>query len=138
MKNFLLLPLVLLLFGCSALFPPMPTRTNPLSAAVEAVGTPPLAMNELSILSWVGGISTLVGILAIVFTKAIGLPMIGGKAILIGIFLIVLNYAIANFLGWLMIPVLIGTGAISLAWSYATVKDVLKIGKEVKDLENRK
>ena len=95
-------------------------------------------MNELSVLSWLGGISTLIGILALVFTKAIGLPMIGGRAIMIGICLVVLNYAIANFLSWLMIPVLIGTGAVSLAWSYATVKDVLKIGKEVKELENRK
>jgi len=124
------------LFGCSALFPSMPTGTNPIGSAMETIGSPPLAMNELSVLSWLGGISTLVGIIAMVFTKAIGLPMIGGRAIVIGICLVILNYAIANYLGWLMIPVLIGTGCISLAWSYATVKDVLKIGKEVKDLEN--
>jgi hypothetical protein len=124
------------LFGCSALFPSMPTGSNPMGSMMETVGSPPLAMNELSVLSWLGGISTLVGILAMVFTKAIGLPMIGGRAIVIGICLVILNYAIANYLGWLMIPVLIGTGAISLAWSYVTVKDVLKIGKEVKDLEN--
>ena len=138
MKWYTILIGSLLLFGCSALFPSMPTGTNPIGSALETVGRPPLAMNELSVLSWLGGISTLVGILALVFTKAIGLPMIGGRAIVIGICLVILNYAIANYLGWFMIPVLIGTGAISLAWSYATVKDVLKIGKEVKDLENGK
>ena len=138
MKWYTILIGSLLLFGCSALFPSMPTGSNPIGSVMETVGSPPLAMNELSVLSWLGGISTLIGILALVFTKAIGLPMIGGRAIVIGICLVILNYAIANFLGWLMIPVLIGTGAISLAWSYATVRDVLKIGKEVKDLENGK
>ena len=128
----------LLLFGCSALFPPMPTGTNPIGSVMETVGTPPLAMNELSVLSWLGGISTLIGILAVVTTRAIGQPMIGGRAILIGIFLVILNFVIVNFLSWFMVPVLIGSGAISLAWSYATVRDVLKIGKEVKDLENGK
>tara|TARA_R110000824_G_scaffold144462_1_gene312384 strand:- start:46 stop:471 length:426 start_codon:yes stop_codon:yes gene_type:complete len=128
----------LLLFGCSALFPPMPTGTNPIGSVMETVGSPPLAMKELSILSWLGGISTLVGILAVVTTRAIGLPMIGGKAIVIGIFLIILNHVIANYLSWFMIPVLIGSGAISLAWSYTTVRDVLRIGKVAKDLENGK
>jgi hypothetical protein len=136
LKWFTILLGLFFLFGCSALFPPMPTGTNPMGSVMETVGSPPLAMNELSVLSWLGGISTLIGILALVFTKAIGLPMIGGRAIVIGICLIVLNYVIINFLSWVMIPVLIGTGAISLAWSYATVRDVLKIGKEVKDLEN--
>ena len=137
LKWFTILLGLFFLFGCSALFPPMPTGTNPMGSVMETVGSPPLAMNELSVLSWLGGISTLIGILALVFTKAIGLPMIGGRAIVIGICLIVLNYVIINFLSWVMIPVLIGTGAISLAWSYATVRDVLKIGKEVKDLENK-
>ena len=59
----------------------MPTGTNPMGSVMETVGSPPLAMNELSVLSWLGGISTLIGILALVFTKAIGLPMIGGRAI---------------------------------------------------------
>ena len=136
LKWFTILLGLFFLFGCSALFPPMPTGTNPMGSVMETVGSPPLAMNELSVLSWLGGISTLIGILALVFTKAIGLPMIGGRAIVIGICLIVLNYVIINLLSWVMIPVLIGTGAISLAWSYATVRDVLKIGKEVKDLEN--
>ena len=138
LKWFTILLGLFFLFGCSALFPSMPTGTNPMGSVMETVGSPPLAMNELSVLSWLGGISTLIGILALVFTKAIGLPMIGGRAIVIGICLVILNYLIANFLSWIMIPVLIGTGAISLAWSYVTVKDVLKIGKEVKDLENGK
>ena len=128
LKWFTILLGLFFLFGCSALFPPMPTGTNPMGSVMETVGSPPLAMNELSVLSWLGGISTLIGILALVFTKAIGLPMIGGRAIVIGICLFVLNYVIINFLSWVMIPVLIGTGAISLAWSYATVRDVLKIG----------
>ena len=84
LKWFTILLGLFFLFGCSALFPPMPTGTNPMGSVMETVGSPPLAMNELSVLSWLGGISTLIGILALVFTKAIGLPMIGGRAIVIG------------------------------------------------------
>ena len=72
-------------------------------------------------LSWVGGISSLCGIFALVITGG----RFGWRAVIIGCCLIVLNFAIANFLSWLLAPALIGTGSISLAWSYRTVRELL-------------
>jgi hypothetical protein len=119
------------LLGCSSLFPSMPTHsTNPLGKAMEVVGSN--STNELSMLSWVGGLATIVGIAALVITRG----TLGMRAIVIGVCLVILNFAIANYLSWVMIPALVGTGCVSLAWAYVTVRDVLKIGKEVKDLEN--
>jgi len=135
LKWFTILLGLFFLFGCSALFPSMPTGTNPLGKAMEAVGShTPNATNELSMLSWVGGLATIVGIVALVITRG----MLGMRAIVIGVCLVILNFVIANYLSWVMIPALIGTGCVSLAWAYVTVRDVLKIGKEVKDLENGK
>jgi len=135
LKWFTILLGLFFLFGCSALFPSMPTSANPLGRAMEAVGShTPNATNELSMLSWVGGLATIVGIAALVITRG-GMGM---KAIVIGVCLITLNFVIANYLSWILIPALIGTGCISLAWAYVTVRDVLKIGKEIEKQENGK
>jgi len=80
------------------------------------------ASAELAVLSWVGGIATLAGIAALVVTRG----AIGFRAIIIGVCLVVLNFAIANYLSWILIPALVGTGCVSLAWSYFTVKQILK------------
>jgi len=54
----------------------------------------------------------------------------GMRAIIIGCLLIVLNFAIANYLSWILVPVLVATGAISLSWSYVTIKEMLLKKKE--------
>lgn len=77
-------------------------------------------------LSWVGGLSTIVGIAALVITRG----AMGTRAIVIGVCLVILNFAIANYLSWVLIPALIGTGCISLAWSYTTIKDMLNMEKK--------
>lgn len=54
----------------------------------------------------------------------------GWRPIIGGVILVVLNYAIAEFATWIFLPVLLGTGAISLAWAWKTIRDILKIRKE--------
>ena len=109
------------LAGCSALarvIAPTPTvgeTVNQLAAEVSEAGS------QLAVLSWVGGISALVGIAAMVITRG----SMGMRAIVIGVCLVVLNFAIANYLSWILIPVLVATGIMSLAWGYVTVKQIL-------------
>jgi len=84
------------------------------------------ASEELAVLSWVGGISTLAGIASLVITRG----TVGMRAIVIGVCLVILNFAIANYLSWILIPALVGTGFVSLAWAYVTVKQLMKSKKE--------
>ena len=75
----------------------------------------------LILLSWVGGISTLAGIAALVITKG----SMGMRAVIAGVCLVLLNVVVANYLSWIMIPALIGTGCISLCWAYVTIRNLM-------------
>jgi len=86
----------------------------------------------LELLSFVGGISTLVGIAVLVITRG----AMGMRAIIIGIGLVILNFVIANYLSWILVPVLVATGLISLAWGYVTVKQLLN--KECNNVSSNK
>jgi hypothetical protein len=79
------------------------------------------ATQELSMLSWVGGLATIAGIVALVITRG----TFGMRAIVIGVCLVILNYAIANYLSWILFPTLVGTGCVSLAWAYITIREML-------------
>tara|TARA_R110002110_G_scaffold150487_7_gene342524 strand:+ start:1237 stop:1530 length:294 start_codon:yes stop_codon:yes gene_type:complete len=79
------------------------------------------AGGELSMLSWIGGISTFAGIASLVITRG----SMGIRAIVIGVILIVLNFAVANYMSWILVPVLLATGSISLAWAYKTVMEII-------------
>ena len=72
-------------------------------------------------LSWIGGVSALAGIAAMVLTRG----SMGLRAIIAGCCLVVLNFAIANYLSWILIPVLVGTGCVSLCWSYLTIRKLV-------------
>jgi len=76
----------------------------------------------LGMLSWVGGIATLAGIAALVITGG----RMGMRAIIIGVCLCVLNFVVATYAVWILVPVLIATGMVSIAWGYVTYKQVLK------------
>ena len=104
--------------GVSRVFAPAPTMSEQVGYVAQEVSK---AGSELAILSWVGGISTLAGIASIVITRG----TMGMRAIVIGVGLIVLNFPVANYLTWILVPVLIGTGLISLAWSYKTIKEIV-------------
>lgn len=84
------------------------------------------AGNELAMLSWIGGIATFAGIAALVITRG----SMGMRAIVIGVTLIVLNFAVANYMSWILVPVLVATGCISLAWAYKTVKEIVNNKEE--------
>lgn len=86
------------------------------------------ASQELAVLSWVGGIATITGIAALMITRG----TFGMRAILIGVALVILNFAIANYLSWVLIPAIVGTGFVSLAWSYVTIKQMILKKQECK------
>ena len=101
------------------MFSPPPTiadKVSHIAGEVSNVG------NGLGMLSWVGGIATLAGIAAMVITGG----RMGLRAIIIGVCLCILNFIVANFASWILIPVLFATGLISIAWGYVTWKQVLK------------
>ena len=124
-----LFPLFSLFFlaGCNSLqrvFTP-PTFQQQFTAVANDVQH---ASQELAILSWIGGIATLAGIGALVITRG----QFGMRAILIGVALVLINFAVANYLSWVLIPVLVGTGCVSLAWSYVTIKQMIQKKQECK------
>ena len=100
------------------MFVPAPTVGERVGLVAQEVSS---AGRELSMLSWIGGIATLAGIATLVITRG-GMGM---RAIVIGVILIVLNFAVANYMSWILVPVLVATGLISLAWSYKTMKELL-------------
>ena len=110
----------LFLMGCSSVgrmfSPPTSVGDTVTGLAGEVPGT-----HGLALLSWVGGISTLAGIAALVFTRG----SMGMRAVIGGVCLIVLNIVIANYLSWILIPVLIGTGGVSLCWAYVTISNLI-------------
>lgn len=110
----------LLLAGCHT-----PVKSSSVGDAVGkqmdvlASGDP--QNHGLILLSWVGGISTLAGIAALVLTKG----SMGMRAVIAGVCLVLLNVVVANYLSWIMIPALIGTGCISLCWAYVTIRNLM-------------
>lgn len=107
------------------MFLPAPTMSEQVGYVAKEVSS---AGNELAMLSWIGGLATLAGIASLVITRG-GMGM---RAIVIGVMLIVLNFAVANYMSWILVPVLVATGMISLAWSYKTIKEMLH-NKECKN-----
>ena len=76
----------------------------------------------MSALTWVGAISTIAGIALVVLTQG----RMGVRAIAIGVGLIGLSYVMAQIdLDWVLIPIYIGIGAITLAWASMTVLRIL-------------
>lgn len=111
---------LLLLMGCSAVgkvFSPPSSMGNTMTSIAGEVP----ATHGLALLSWVGGISTLAGLAALVFTRG----SMGMRAVIGGVGLIVLNIVIANYLSWILIPVLISTGGVSLCWAYITIRNLI-------------
>ena len=95
-----------------------PTMTDKVSSIAGEVQS---AGEGLAMLSFVGGISTMAGIAALVITRG----AMGMRAVVIGVGLVVLNFAIDNYLSWILIPVLVATGCVSLGWAYVTVRQLM-------------
>tara|TARA_R110002110_G_scaffold71771_6_gene191504 strand:- start:411 stop:710 length:300 start_codon:yes stop_codon:yes gene_type:complete len=77
-------------------------------------------------LSWIGGLSTVAGIVALVLTRG----SMGLRAVVIGIGLVLLNQAIARYGDFLFLPTIIATGAISVAYAYFTIRRMMRHRKE--------
>lgn len=106
----------LLLVGCKA--PQMPTfgtssATQIISGATES--------EPLTVLSATGGLCLVAGMILLVITagKKGWYPVIGGVC------LVLLNYMVAEYDGWIFIPVVILSGLISAAWAYKVVVQIL-------------
>ena len=102
----------LLLVSCASTTPvwyesPMSPSGITSSAIVSPVST------CSPMLGWLGGICTLSGMALLVITGG----RMGWKPIIGGIIFIVINYALARYASWIFLPVVIATGAISLAWA---------------------
>lgn len=79
------------------------------------------AAHSMNMLSWIGGISILGGIAAMVITRG----LFGARAVGCGIGCILLMYAVDRYAHWIFIPVLVATAAISLTYAYRIVRQAL-------------
>ena len=77
-------------------------------------------------LSWIGGLSTLAGIVALVLTRG----SMGLRAVIIGIGIVLLNQAIARYGDWLFVPTLAATGAISVSYAVITIRRMVRHRRE--------
>jgi len=83
-------------------------------------------LENLSILSAIGGLCLLAGMALLVISRG----TMGWRPVIGGVIMITVNYLIALYADWLFIPVLVVTGAISLAWGWRTVMNVIKGKKD--------
>lgn len=116
--------ILLLLLFCSCV---STSRTNPSDYVSESGLLPtavsPDSISNLSVLSAVGGICIVGGVIILVLPGASNLR--GANALLIGIVLVLLNVGIREYLPYIYVPFIVGTGILSLAVTYRTVRYVL-------------
>jgi len=110
-KNLSLLITAVLCSGCASWFPTN-TPSSPMDQATVALSTTAVAGCS-PMLSWLGGICALSGMALLVLTGG----RLGWRPIIGGVLFIVLNYALALYASWFFLPVVIATGAVSLAWA---------------------
>jgi len=111
--------LTITLTGCS-MWQKVFTPPGIIDKAMETIDSPVVTCSPM--LGWLGGICTLSGMALLVLTggRMGWYPLIGG------ILFVVLNYALAMYASWFFLPVVIATGAISLAWAGKIVMKILK------------
>jgi len=124
MSRLSLLSVLTFLGGCSIL-PKKSDYTDyiaPHSTSIEHVHS----LNNLSVLSAIGGLCLLAGMALLVISRG----TMGWRPVIGGVIMITVNYLIALYADWLFIPVLFVTGAISLAWGWRTVTSLIKGKKD--------
>ena len=115
---------ILLLSSCKTISPTSISGVGiPLTGHVGAE-----SMKDLSVLSAIGGICIIGGVLCMVLPGTSNLK--GGTAILLGIILILLNIGVKEYLPYIYVPFLVGTGLISLAVTYRTIRYVLNFKRK--------
>jgi len=123
MLRYLLTASMLCLAGCVSTPAARPSSfMGGLGAGVDAAQT----SNVDPMLSWIGGLSMVAGIGALVLTRG----SMGLRAVVIGIGLVLLGQAVARYGDWLFLPTIVATGAISLAYAFITIRRMLRHRKE--------
>ena len=119
---------ILTLGGCS-IFPKNTSATS--SIPVESISDIEkiAAIENLTILSGIGGLCLLSGMVLLTVSRG----TMGWRPVIGGVSLIILNFAISRYASWIILPIIGATGAISLAWGYRNIRDILKIRKEKKN-----
>ena len=92
--------------------------SSPFSGSPMATGDS--ASGSLAILSWAGGISILAGMACLIITSG----RMGMRALVGGVLLVLINFAVNRYAHLIFIPMIVGTGLISLGWSYIQIKKV--------------
>ena len=107
---------LLIASGCRSISV-MPTGSDTALSAIKEVAP----SEPLSVLSVVGGLCLLAGMVLLVVTKGTRgwYPVIGG------LILTVLNYVVAKYDDYLFYPLVVFTVCISAAWTYKIVKQIL-------------
>ena len=107
---------LLIASGCRSISV-MPTGSDTALSAIKEVAP----SEPLSVLSVVGGLCLLAGMVLLVVTKGTRgwYPVIGG------LILTVLNYVVAKYDDYLFYPLVVFTGCISAAWTDKIVKQIL-------------
>ena len=95
----------------------IPTGSDTAVSAIKDISS----SEPLSVLSVVGGLCLLAGMVLLVVTRGARgwYPVIGG------LILTVLNYVVAKYDDYLFYPLVVFTGCISAAWTYKIVKQIL-------------
>jgi len=118
--------LPLLLMGCASWFPVVrePSAIEKISGSTSVEKL--IALDNLTILSGIGGICLLGGMVLLTISRG----TLGYRPIIGGLLLIVLNYVISIYASWIFLPIIGATGAISLAWGWKCVVDIMNFQKE--------
>lgn len=77
--------------------------------------------NPMGMLSLVGGLAIAGGIVALVISRG----SMGIRACICGLLCILINYMVCEYADWVFIPVIIGTGVVSLTYAYLIVRKAL-------------
>lgn len=119
--------MAVLLGGCSAIHKVFVPSPSAMEQAIQVMDTP---VNNCSpMLGWLGGICTLSGMALLVLSGG----RMGYQPLIGGVLFVILNYALALYASWFFLPMVVATGAISLAWAG---KIVMGIYKEKKNGRN--
>jgi len=114
--------LTLLLAGCGS-----PLRTSTVSGMTPAKEHLASAVGAMDMLSWIAAISILGGTAALIITRG----AMGIRGVVIGFLCVLVNYAVASYADWIFVPVLIGTGLVSLAYAFRIVKQAIAKKQEL-------
>ncbi len=111
------------LIGCSPFVKPSISTVVPQNVSATAASTIEQiqGFNNLSILSVIGGFCLLAGMVLLVLTRG----SMGWRGVIGGVSMIIVNYLIALYAAWIFIPVVVITGAISLAWGWRIIVRII-------------